>query len=70
MNNFSFKKGYGQVMNKDASAVRRKIMKALKITTLQGFRNRLAGNVEPRVSERAAIEKIFAEYGIKNIWGE
>lgn len=70
MNNFSFKKGFGQVMNKDADTVRLEIMKALKITTLQGFRNRLGGNVEPRVSERAAIEKIFAKYGIKDIWGE
>jgi len=26
--------------------------------------------VEPKVSEARAIEEIFAEYGIKEIWGE
>lgn len=64
----SFKKGYGQVKYKDLSAVRDEIMEALEIGSLQAFRNRMNGDVEPRVSEQKEIERVFNKYGIKEIW--
>jgi hypothetical protein len=69
MNEFSFQKGWLQVKQGDASAVRSKLMVALNITTRMAFLDRLNGKVEPRVTEHCAIEEIFAEYGITEIWG-
>lgn len=66
---FSFKRGFGQVKIKDQQSVRSKIMKALDINSRGAWRLRLEGEIEPRVSEAQAIEKIFSEYGIKDIWG-
>lgn len=69
MNEFSFQKGWSQVKQGDASTVRSKLMAALNITTRMAFLDRLNGKVEPKVTEHRAIEEIFAEYGITEIWG-
>lgn len=69
MESYSFYKGYGQVQRKDTVRVRTEIMEALGIKTKMGFYQRLAGKIEPRVSEVTAIEAVFTKYGIKNIWG-
>ena len=68
MNKLSFKKGYEQVQIKDLQDVRSEIMHALGITTLQAFRNRMNGEVEPKVSEVQEIERVFNKYGKKEIW--
>ena len=70
MNNFSFKKAWSQVRQKDIEDVRNEIMAALGLTTKAAFYNRLNGDVEPKVSEANAIEDIFNKYGITEIWGE
>ena len=70
MNNFSFKKAWSQVRQKDIEDVRNEIMAALALTTKPAFYNRLNGDVEPKVSEAKAIEDIFNKYGITEIWGE
>lgn len=67
---FSFKKGFGQVKNKDVPAVKRDIMSALSIETRYAWGQRLKGNVEPKVSEAEAIEDIFKKYGVTKIWGD
>lgn len=66
---FSFMKGWSQVPNGDIPQCREKIMSALKIKTRAAFLNRMKGEIEPKVSEARAIENVFAEYGIKDIWG-
>ena len=68
-NNFSFQKGWSQVKQGDVSTVRTKLMSALNITTRMAFLDRLNGKVEPKVTEHQAIENIFSEYGITEIWG-
>lgn len=70
MNSYSFKKGWSQVRQKDIEEVRNAIMEALGLTTKPAFYNRLNGDVEPKVSEAKAIEDIFNNYGIAEIWGE
>ena len=70
MNNFSFKKAWSQVRQKDIEEVRTSVMDALGLTTKVAFYNRLNGDVEPKVSEAKAIEDIFNNYGITEIWGE
>lgn len=67
---FSFLKGYNQVPVKHAKEVKKSIMDALGIKNRVAWYQRLYGNVEPRVSEAAAIEKIFEKYGIKEVWGK
>lgn len=66
---FSFNKGWSQVKNGDISECRARLMAALNINTRPAFLNRLKGEVEPKISEVRAIEAIFAEYGITDVWG-
>ena len=66
---FSFSRGWSQVKNGDISECRNKLMEVLGIKTRAAFLNRLKGDVEPKVSEVRAIESVFAEYGITDIWG-
>lgn len=70
MPKFSFKKGFNQVQIGQSSEVKEKLMAALSITTRASWSARLNGQIEPKVSEAQAIEKVFAEYKIKDIWGE
>jgi hypothetical protein len=67
---YAFKKGYGQVKEKDTKEVKAKLMQALGIKTRSAWLARLRGEVEPKMSEGKKIEKIFAEYKIKNVWGD
>lgn len=69
MENFSFKKGYQQVQQKDAKEVRQRIMSALNLTSRRSWGLRLNGLIEPKVSEAQTIESIFNEYDIYEIWG-
>ncbi|MGM9763334.1 MAG: hypothetical protein ACI3ZQ_04880 [Candidatus Cryptobacteroides sp.] len=67
--NFSFKKGWVQLRSKDQPKVRTKIINALGLKCVASFYPRLNGAYEPRVTEAKAIETIFAEYGITDVWG-
>lgn len=67
---FSFKKGWNQVKQKDASEVRIKIMLALGLKERSSFYYRLNGKCEPTISEVASIESVFKEYGISKVWGD
>lgn len=67
---FSFKKGWNQLKHVDLEPARIKLMDALSLTTTPPFYQRLNGKVEPKVTEAEAIERIFAEYGITEVWGE
>ena len=69
MNEYSFKRGYSQVRQKDAKEVKMRIMSALGLTARVSWYARLNGKVEPKVSEARAIEGVFADFGIKSIWG-
>lgn len=69
MNDYSFKRGFAQIRQKDAKEVKERIMSALGITTRMGWYRRLNGVVEPKMSEARIIENIFASYGIKQVWG-
>lgn len=68
-NKFSFRKGWRQLKQKDLNPVRQRIMDALNLKHITSFYPRLNGECEPKVSEAQAIEAVFAEYGITDIWG-
>jgi len=67
---YAFQKGFRQVKNEDLRNVKKEIMTALGLQSRTSWYQRLYGNVEPRVSEKIAIQGIFAPYGITDIWGE
>jgi hypothetical protein len=66
---WAFQKGWFQLRQHDISGARNKLMTELRITTRPAFLDRMNGVIEPKVSEYKAIEEIFGEYGIKDIWG-
>lgn len=66
---FSFRRGFMQLAQRDVPKLRQQIMEELRITTPNAWSARVYGRTEPRVSEAQAIEKIFAEYGITDVWG-
>lgn len=70
MNEYSFKRGFAQVRQKDVKKIRERIMSALGLRTRVSWYARLNGDVEPKVSEARAIEAVFANYGISDVWGE
>lgn len=67
--NFSFRKGWNQLKVSDAPVVRSMIMDALGLTFRTSFYYRLNGKCEPTMTEARAIEGIFSQFGIKDIWG-
>lgn len=66
---FSFLRGWNQVIVKDMKNVQNQIMIALNLKGRVSWYNRLYGVVEPKISEHNTIEKIFADYGITDVWG-
>ncbi|MEG1899429.1 MAG: hypothetical protein RR183_07120 [Bacteroidales bacterium] len=70
MNKYSFKKGYNQVPVSKSKEIKKLIMSALNISTTPSWSARLKGDIEPKISEYNAIEKIFREIGITDIWGK
>lgn len=66
---FSFLRGWSQVKNSQMAKVKEEILKALNLKTRVSWYQRLYGNVEPKISEAKAIESVFAQFGIKDVWG-
>lgn len=66
---FSFSKGWSQVRNSDIPTCREKLMAALNVKTRAAFLVRMKGKVEPKVSEAKAVEEVFSEFGITEVWG-
>jgi len=65
----AFQNGFMQVRQRDVSAVRKKIKSILRLGSDPAMWNRINGIVSHTPAERAAIEAIFAEYGITDVWG-
>lgn len=67
---YAFLKGFSQVQKKDLRKVKKRIMTELNLGTRQTWYNRLNGCVIPNVEEAEKLTKIFADFGIKRIWGD
>jgi hypothetical protein len=67
---FSFKRGWRQVRRKDSKAVQERIMMVLGVHTAMSWSRYLNGRIEPRITEYKAINAIFGEYGITDVWGK
>jgi hypothetical protein len=69
---YSFKKGFRLIPHGEAKEVKRELMGALGIKTNVGFRGRIRGDVEPKVSEAEKIEEVFSRHGVpkSKVWGE
>lgn len=66
---YSFAKGWAQIPNGSAKEARQKLMAVLHITAMHSWYRRLHGGTIPRLNEKEAIEKVFSDYGVTNIWG-
>ena len=65
-----FNRGYEQLSVKDEQQARVELLDALGVSSrvsLASYRN---GVIEPKASRAAAIEAIFAKYGITDVWGK
>ncbi len=67
---WSFEKGLDNIRSADYLECRKKLKKALNITTNYGLRLRIIGQIIPKGDEIEKIEEIFKEYGITEIWGK
>lgn len=65
-----FKKGYGQVQQKDIPAIRKELMRALGVNNRMSLNNYMRGETEPKVSQAKEVEKVFEKYSITEVWGE
>lgn len=66
----SFNKGLREVPHGKIKEVIMELKNALGITSVLGFRNRRDGKVDHTIDDCVKIEAVFAEYGVKNPWGE
>lgn len=66
---YSFRRGYMQLAQRDVPKFREQLMRELRINTTNAWTARVYGRTEPRVSEAKTIENAFAEYGITEVWG-
>lgn len=67
---FSFKKGYGQIKQKDLPNVRKELMQALGVSNRMSLSQYMRGKIEPKMGQAKAIEQVFAKYGITEVWGD
>lgn len=65
-----FNKGYKQLSLKDEPQARIELNAALGLNNRVSLWNYRNGTVEPKASQAAAIEAIFAKYGITDVWGQ
>jgi hypothetical protein len=71
LKNYSFERGMDQVTKGRIKEVTAKLYEAfeLKSTSRYAFSCRLKGSTIPRIDQYHAVEKIFREEGIVDIWG-
>ena len=67
---YSFQKGWFRLRQFEVAEARNRIMASLGITTRMAFLKRLNGETYGIPAERNEIERIFADYGITEIWGK
>jgi hypothetical protein len=69
---YSFQRGWYRLRQSEVAEARAKIMAMFGITTRMAFIKRLNGDTMGIPSDRDAIERVFAEYGIEKdkVWGK
>lgn len=68
MEKFGFKTAFTKLPGDIQPVVKEKIMSALGVTTRDSWSRRMRGLTEPKVTEAAAVEQIFKEYGAVKVW--
>jgi len=69
MESYAFSKGWRKANADQKERIMKQLKEALGGVTEQAVYARMRGEVEPKVSQAAAIEKIFAREKIRDIWG-
>jgi hypothetical protein len=65
----SFRRGWLKVPKGKLDDVKREIMRIMEIKAYSAWFSRLAGKKILRQIDKEAIEKVFAQHGISDIWG-
>lgn len=65
-----FALGYRQIRTGDLRIVRGKLLTALGVTTNVSLLRYMRGVRECKASQAAAVESVFKEYNITEIWGD
>ena len=66
-----FNAGFMQLRQCDVKQATKELWEALGISNRESFRYYRDGKIEPKASQAAAVELVFAKYGItENIWGK
>jgi hypothetical protein len=69
MKNYAFNKGWRKANEDQKKALMKGLMKIYDVTSVQAVYARIRGDVEPKISQAKATEKLFARSGITEIWG-
>jgi hypothetical protein len=64
---YSFEQAWQKRVS-DTSSIKKRIMTACNIKNEVSWRQRRRGEVGSKADEKEAIEKIFSEYGITEVW--
>lgn len=65
----AFRKGWLHLDPQHQEAVKAAIMQVLEVNTYASFLNYKNGKREMKKSQANAVEEIFAEYNVTDIWG-
>jgi len=65
-----FNLGWGQLQTKDVPMAREKLLVALGINNRVSLSAYKTGKLEPKATQAAAVEGVFNEFGITEVWGK
>lgn len=68
MKKYGFKRGWNKANSAQKKSLMKGLMKIYEITTVQAVYARIRGDVEPRVSQADATERLFEKHNITDIW--
>ena len=70
MKSYAFNRGYRQISPNDRDRFIKAVMRILKVQTVQSYYVYCRGERELKISQAVALEKLFAKYGVAEIWGK
>lgn len=70
MREFALKRGLSQVRACDRERVEKDLMAIFKVKSQPGFYLHVRGLIEPKFSQKIAVDQYFAAMGITDIWGD
>jgi hypothetical protein len=70
INPYSFRLAYEGIPRKMMKNVKIQIKELFDVKSDKAFYERMAGVIEPKISEAKNLELLFEDYGVTLVWGE